>query len=348
MNKDIMDMLDERFILEAEPEEKIGHKKKKAHFPVAAAVAACIGLTAVTGGGAAALVYFSTGTSTSEVYDSRTEQVLENKGLVINETAVGKHLEVTADTVLVDDYTYKVFFTAKPVDEAGRKYIEECRNSSYPDLQVVMENSKGENVIVGSEMARVVGDDLIMILEGIRDKNFKEAMADNAATFRFSSGSPELNEGLRDVSIKVSLAQNLTGKYVTAEDGTRIYASPIEFAFISDTYGDHVRCTYFTWKEGGRERFLEGIGVTQEQYEKEYSNNKWAEWEYLLKGKFINRKGNAGVGGDGEGFWTEGGIVTEDGEVIGKGEYVVTAHFGCVVDFEDVTGIVYGLEKLSF
>lgn len=353
MKQDLMEMIDDKYILEAEPNGQIKSGKRKFRISAAAAaIAACTGLMALT---AAAVVHYNSRPSTEEYYNSKTDRIIESQGLKINEKSYNSHFEVTLESVLADDYSFKIFLTARPLDAKGKEYVEQATSTMFPDLHLKTLKENGDEVRLGTGMrARAVDDSLAILVTGVRSKELKDALPDNKMYMAIYSEESNL---LESIVFCADINPNLETRCVTSKDGIKIYASPIGFALIGkdqQTTEKAVKSTFFTWKEGGRERFLDSIGITAEQDKKYSSKNRGVEWNYLILGEYYSKDMNYGVGGGGVCFYTEGyaGDPTpeelEKGIRRGYGEYVMTVDFGCVVDINDTTGIVYGNETIPY
>ena len=345
MNKerDLMAYLDDSYILEAEPKE--APRKGARHFrftAAAAAAAACVGLTAVTAG--AVVIYRSSSTSTSTVYESRAEEILESQGLILDEQVGGEHFDVSLDTVLADDYIYRIMLTAAPKDDIGRSYVSQygTPEKALDGVNLIITNTEGESAPFGTRYARVSEDgSFVIIVNGHFDDLFRLTCPDGKLNVKVNG------DMFGNASFTVKPEKNLESRIATTANGTKIHVSPIgaELVYESEEAQDF-RALGFLWKEGGRERFLESLGITPEQDAANSAVTKWIDFRYLMAGKFFG-KDNYGVGGGGVGFW-ENGDYYEDLGYTGSGTYVQTVDFGCIVDLDDTTGVVYGLEELPY
>ena len=357
-NKDIMTLLNEDFILEAEPREKFRSRNRRFRFSAAAVAAvACLTLTAVSAG---AVVIYNMRSSTEIYYDSRAVDQIESNGLMLNEITSNDHFRVTVNTVLADDYRYEIFMTASPLDTEAKAFIEDNRPKSltdadtsddYPKIDVNVKNSEGERLGGYGLPARIFPDSesISLVMLGSFEFNFTHNVSDHKLHLVLSS-SDTANSGLFEgIEFTVNVNKNLESKTADYRDGVKLSVSPIGYSIIFEDYNRKDRETMLgsvirlKWKEGGFERFLNSIEIDPETYNKELEQNTYAEAFYLMYGKYYknDRYEGYGIGGGGIGFWTDVPVaVSSDGQLQGEGKYVLTVPFGTLIDLNDIEGVI--------
>lgn len=360
MNKgrDIMSLLNENYILEAEPRGNIKSKHKRFRISAAAAAAAaCLTLTAVSAG---AVVIYNMNSSTENYYDSRAVDQIESNGLMLNDTLSNGHFRVTVNTVLADDYSYKIFMTASPLDAEARAFIEDNRPKSltdadtsddYPKIEMSVNNSKGDRIGGYGMPARIFpgSESISLVMLGNFDRNFTSNVSDRKLHLVLSSSDTANRRLFEGIEFTVNVTKNLESRSSAYRDGVRISVSPIGYSIILDDYNRRDRETILgsvirlKWKDGGFERFLNSIEVDPDIYNKELEQNSYAEAFYLLYGKYYksNKYEGYGIGGGGTGFWTDDPVtVSSDGQLQGEGKYVLTVPFGTLIDLNDIEGVI--------
>ena len=344
--RDIMALLDDSYILEAEPVQRKQRKRKHRFSVAAAALAACLGMTAITAGA----VTIMNRNSTEFFYDSQAEEILESKGLMVSETQTSKHFEITLDTVLADDYVCRAMLTARPLDDTAKSFVEACLDNNYGRVFEVCTKDGDGNRIFSSDLSYPDSNgDVVIVVESAFDYYFNQSKASEGIELTFTG---PMVSGL---SFKYYPKKNLESKTVKYSDDITFYVSPIELATVgtSEEAVDKVgfRASTFMWKEGGLDRFLESVGISREEYDKQMKRNKWFEFSLIMLGKYWNAEKKTSLGGSGIGFYPEGHMeLMPEGYTgfVGEGSFVRVFWFGALIDLDDIEGIIYGLEEIPF
>lgn len=234
--------------------------------------------------------------------------------------------------------------TVVPLDDSAKGIVRGAKDGSFFTVQA--KDESGKYFKGNTDFRTLCADDesIAVSFNIYLDHKTKELLKDTGCRIELSGSY------LKNAGFTVHPEKNLETRTAKTANGMTLYLSPIELVRVTDSYdpgNKDLRGFNFIWKEGGRERFLERLGITEKQDEINRAKSKWVDWEYVCVGKFINSGVNGGLGGGGIGLFTD---YTPDGTLNDELGHTcaMTMDFGGLVDMNDIIGIEYGLETLMF